>query len=310
MGRRGLFYISRRQAGMIVDALHGRDRFGRKLRPKAKAQQKIVTSKPNTPPKPLTKEEKENAKLITVMMASVFIFLVLSVFGVRGEIIVGAIVIAVLIILMPNSLLESKATKLSKEQQLRYEWAVKNNFWGSATHDERTFLNNQTVTLERQYQEYLRQKMEQGFIGSEAIEEHVIKEQTIENVKQAKQNLWKKLDRIDKTSLSKTVIEFANESNVPVDQVWADLKKLGISPPRDQHLSLAIQDHLSAIYQKASSECDKAEAIKLKRQEFNSKMLRQKEEYEAIRLKQQEEIKANAIKLSPKSCNLMTSYIK
>ena len=54
-----------------------------------------------------------------------------------------------------------------------------------ASHNEHTFLSNQTGTLERQYQEYLRQKMEQGFIDPE----------TIENVKEAKQNLWKKLNR-------------------------------------------------------------------------------------------------------------------
>jgi hypothetical protein len=34
MARRGFFYITPRQAGMIVDALHGRNRYGKKLRPK------------------------------------------------------------------------------------------------------------------------------------------------------------------------------------------------------------------------------------------------------------------------------------
>ena len=32
--RRKMFHITHRQAGMIVDAFHGRDRFGRKLKSK------------------------------------------------------------------------------------------------------------------------------------------------------------------------------------------------------------------------------------------------------------------------------------
>ena len=162
--------------------------------------------KPSTPPrvqpKPSTKEEK-SAALIAVMMAGVFLLFAI---GMDWKYILGAIAVTGVLILLittttpkptkfssekviPKFITVSKprTVELSQEQRLRYEWATQNNFWGTASHDERTFLINQTETLERQYQDYLRQKMEQGFIGPETIEA-----QTIENVKEAKQNLWKK----------------------------------------------------------------------------------------------------------------------
>ncbi|MGZ3805256.1 MAG: hypothetical protein ACXVB4_13665 [Pseudobdellovibrionaceae bacterium] len=62
----------------------------------------------------------------------------------------------------------------------------------------------------------------------------------------------------------KTIIEVAFELNIPVDQLRADLKKLGIFPTRDEILSNAIQERLWKIYQKTPSESDKREAIRLK----------------------------------------------
>ncbi len=51
----------------------------------------------------------------------------------------------------------------------------------------------------------------------------------------------------------KTVIEFANELNIPTDQVRTYLTGLGISLTRDQTLSYAIQKHITAIHQNSSS---------------------------------------------------------
>jgi predicted Zn-ribbon and HTH transcriptional regulator len=62
----------------------------------------------------------------------------------------------------------------------------------------------------------------------------------------------------------KTIIEVAFELNIPVDQLRAGLKKLGIFPTRDEILSNAIQERLWKIYQKTPSESDKREAIRLK----------------------------------------------
>ena len=51
----------------------------------------------------------------------------------------------------------------------------------------------------------------------------------------------------------KTVIEFANELNIPTDQVRTYLMGLGISLTRDESLSYAIQKHILAIHQNPSS---------------------------------------------------------
>jgi len=93
----------------------------------------------------------------------------------------------------------------------------------------------------------------------------------------------------------KTVIEIAFELNIPVDQLRADLKKLGIFPTRDEILSNAIQEHLSAIYQKKSSESDKRESIRLK---YEALKLKGQEIANANKSRQQED-KAFAFKLMP-----------
>ena len=98
------------------------------------------------------------------------------------------------------------------------------------------------------------------------------------------------------TFSSKTVREFANELNVPLNQVLADLKKLGVYTAGTEILSQIKLEQLTEIYQTRA----------IRRQELKDKMLKQREDYDALRLKlqnekedglkQQEEIKADILK--------------
>ena len=95
---------------------------------------------------------------------------------------------------------------------------------------------------------------------------------------------------------SKTVREFANELNIPLNQVLADLETLEIYTTGAEIISHTSLEQLTEIYQTRA----------IRRQEFKDKILKQREDYDALKLKpqnekeaglkQQEEIKADILK--------------
>ena len=106
------------------------------------------------------------------------------------------------------------------------------------------------------------------------------------------------------TFSSKTVKEFANELNIPLNQVLADLKKLGVYTAGTEILSQTKLEQLTEIYQKRAIQRD--ERVQEFKAKMEAKMLKQREEYDVLKLnpqnekeaglKQQEEIKADILK--------------
>lgn len=225
MGRRNIFYLSHRQVGMIVDAFHGRDRFGRKLKPiklTTPKPFKLRTSKPSKQrrvsvttsnlskkpipratgvdervrfatfrPKPSTKNEEGSVTLYGAIIGGI----ILLASGVSLRYIAGIFAFGLIMLLMSEA---SKSAK-AKSNELKQQEA-------------------EAINLKQQGED---EKDKKALIAKES--------------------------KIS-TSPVQTIRQYAKISEIPLKQVLNDLKNSGFSCNADDVLNQNMRKKLSRLY--------------------------------------------------------------